>query len=148
MSFEDFRSAGKFRDLVNRVGPDKALEAVGADNTLSLMTVADWVSHHIDHLNGLAKNTVADYRTYLRIDIHPDVSHCQPGCGNIAPTDQNVAHIEDAIMRHEAEIASPTTPIPLQGRLKQRVSALQNIVNEHRNKQQTEPAHILTKNLG
>jgi hypothetical protein len=35
MSFEDFRSAGKFRDLVNRVGPDKALEAVGADTALS-----------------------------------------------------------------------------------------------------------------
>ena len=62
----------------------------------------------------------------------PDVSHCQPGCGNIARTDQNIGQVVDAIAHHQAEIASPTTPIPLQGRLKQRISALQSIVDEHR----------------
>lgn len=63
----------------------------------------------------------------------PDVSHCQPGCGNIARTDQNVAQIRDAIVQHKAEIASPTTPVPLRGRLEQRVTALQAIVDEHHN---------------
>jgi hypothetical protein len=64
----------------------------------------------------------------------PDVSHCQPGCGNIARTDQNVNQIRDAIAQHQAEIASPTTPIPLRGRLEQRITALQAVVDEHRNK--------------
>ncbi|MCG7598028.1 hypothetical protein [Mycobacterium sp. PSTR-4-N] len=61
----------------------------------------------------------------------PDVSHCQPGCGNIARTDQNVAQIEDAITQHRAEIDSPTTPIPLRGRLEQRITTLQAVVDEH-----------------
>lgn len=61
----------------------------------------------------------------------PDVSHCQTGCGNIARTDQNISQIQEAIARHEAEIASPTTPIPLRGRLEQRITALQAIVDEH-----------------
>lgn len=63
----------------------------------------------------------------------PDVSHCQPGCGNIARTDQNVTQIRDAIAQHQAEIASPTTPIPLRGRLEQRINTLQAIVDEHQN---------------
>lgn len=61
----------------------------------------------------------------------PDVSHCQPGCGNIARTDQNIAQIVDTVTQHQAEIASPTTPIPLRGRLEQRITALQAIVDEH-----------------
>jgi hypothetical protein len=63
----------------------------------------------------------------------PDVSHCQTGCGNIARTDQNVTQIRDAIAQHQAEIASPTTPIPLRGRLEQRITTLQAIVDEHQN---------------
>lgn len=63
----------------------------------------------------------------------PDVSHCQTGCGNIARTDQNISQIQEAIARHEAEIASPTTPIPLRGRLEQRITALQAIVDQHQN---------------
>ncbi|GAS95709.1 putative uncharacterized protein [Mycolicibacterium canariasense] len=63
----------------------------------------------------------------------PDVSHCQPGCGNIARTDQNIAQIRDAITQYQDEIDSPTTPIPLRGRLEQRITALQAIVDEHQN---------------
>lgn len=63
----------------------------------------------------------------------PDISHCQPGCGNIARTDQNISQIRNAITQHQAEIASPTTPVPLRGRLEQRVTALQAIVDEHHN---------------
>ncbi|MFL0172338.1 hypothetical protein ACJH6H_03645 [Mycobacterium sp. SMC-21] len=61
----------------------------------------------------------------------PDVSHCQPGCGNIARTDQNIANITESIARYQDEIASPTTPMPLRNRLEQRVSALQAIVDQH-----------------
>jgi hypothetical protein len=68
----------------------------------------------------------------------PDVSHCQPGCGNIARTDQNVHQIRDAITKHQAEIDSATTPIPLRGRLEQRITALQGIVDDHQNQRKRE----------
>jgi integrase len=67
----------------------------------------------------------------------PDVSHCQPGCGNVARTDQNISQIQHAIAQHQAEIASPTTPIPLRGRLEQRVTALQTIVDEHQHNEKS-----------
>lgn len=67
----------------------------------------------------------------------PDVSHCQPGCGNIARTDENIAQIRDAIAQHKSEIASPTTPAPLRRRLQQRVAALQAIVDEHQNQRKS-----------
>ena len=35
------------------------------------MTVAEWLGHHIDHLTGLAKSTLADYRAYASNDITP-----------------------------------------------------------------------------
>jgi hypothetical protein len=38
-SFEDVASATKFRDLVDIVGPLKALKSVGADPSLSTLTV-------------------------------------------------------------------------------------------------------------
>lgn len=61
----------------------------------------------------------------------PDISHCQPGCGNIARTDQNVNQIRQAIAQHQDEINSPATPIPLRSRLEQRITVLQRIVDEH-----------------
>lgn len=64
----------------------------------------------------------------------PDVSHCQPGCGNIARTDHNIDQVRAAINRHEAEVASATTPTPLRVRLEQRITALQAIIDEHHNK--------------
>ncbi|KUI17414.1 integrase [Mycolicibacterium acapulense] len=70
-SFEDLTSAKKFRDLIDIVGPLKALESVGTDPSLSTMTVAHWLAHHIDHLTGLAKSSLADYRSYAKNDINP-----------------------------------------------------------------------------
>jgi hypothetical protein len=69
-SFHDYVSAVRFRDLVDKIGPAKALEAtVGPDPVLSAMTVAEWLEHHISHLTGLAKSTLADYRAYSKNDI-------------------------------------------------------------------------------
>lgn len=68
-SFEDLVTAEKFRDLVNRVGAAKALASLEPDPALSTTTVAESVQHHIDHRTGLAKSTLADYRSYLRNDI-------------------------------------------------------------------------------
>ena len=71
-SFHDYVSAARFRDLVDKIGPAKALEAtVDPDPVLSAMTVAEWLEHHIAHLTGLAKSTLADYRAYTKNDITP-----------------------------------------------------------------------------
>jgi integrase len=68
-SFEDLASATKFQKLVDKFGPAKALETVGADPEFSTMTVHEWIDHHINHLTGLSKSTLYDYRAYLRNDI-------------------------------------------------------------------------------
>jgi hypothetical protein len=70
-SFEDLTTAMTFRDLVDVLGPAKALAAVGADPALSTITVGQWLEHYIAHRTGLAKSTLADYSSYLRNDIAP-----------------------------------------------------------------------------
>ena len=61
-SFEDLATAMTFRDLVDVVGPAKALASVGADPALSTMTVEHWLAHYIDHLTGLAKSRLRLHR--------------------------------------------------------------------------------------
>lgn len=68
-SFEDLASASKFQKLVQKFGPAKALETIGADPKFSALTVCEWIEHHIDHLTGLRKSTLYDYRSYLKNDI-------------------------------------------------------------------------------
>src|ERR1700734_2017556 len=68
-SFEDLASAQKFQKLVEKFGPAKALETLGADPGFSAMTVREWIEHHIEHLTGLRKSTLYDYRSYLKNDI-------------------------------------------------------------------------------
>jgi len=68
-SFEDLASATKFQKLVDKFGPAKALETLGADPDSSTMTVCEWIEHHIEHLTGLRKSTAYDYRSYLKNDI-------------------------------------------------------------------------------
>jgi Phage integrase, N-terminal SAM-like domain len=57
------------RKMVDQFGPAKALGALGADPDFSAMTVREWVEHHIEHLTGLRKSTLYDYRSYLKNDI-------------------------------------------------------------------------------
>jgi integrase len=68
-SFEDLASAQKFQKLVEKFGPAKALDTLGADPGFSAMTVREWIEHHIEHLTGLRKSTLYDYRSYLKNDI-------------------------------------------------------------------------------
>lgn len=68
-SFEDLASATKFQKLVDKFGPAKALETLGTDPQFSAMTVHEWIEHHIDHLTGLRKSSLYDYRSYLKNDI-------------------------------------------------------------------------------
>ena len=69
-SFEDFTSASRFCGLVNKFGPENALATLGEASPNS-QTVAEWISHYIDHLTGIQPDTVTKYRAYLRNDIAP-----------------------------------------------------------------------------
>lgn len=69
-SFEDLASATKFQNLVERFGPARAQETLGTDPEFSAITVGEWIEHHIDHLTGLTKSTLYDYRSYLKNDIN------------------------------------------------------------------------------
>jgi len=68
-----------------------------------------------------------------RVEASPDITNCQPNCGNIARTDRNVADVEAAIDQAREEIASPTIPLPLRVRLENRVGGLQQVIDHHRN---------------
>ncbi len=68
-SFEDLASAAQFQKLVDKFGPAKALETLGADPNFATITVYEWIEHHIEHLTGLRKSTLYDYRSYLKNDI-------------------------------------------------------------------------------
>ena len=71
ISFEDFESADAFKKIADKFGPDKALASLRADPTLPTQTVGEWIQHYIDHLTGLKKSTLYDYRSYLKNDIGP-----------------------------------------------------------------------------
>lgn len=69
------------------------------------------------------------------VEASPDVTNCQPNCGNIARTDRNIADVGAAIEQAREEIASPTIPLPLKVRLEQRIGSLQQVIDHHRNPQ-------------
>lgn len=72
-SFEDLVTATRFKGLVDKFGPERALSTLGTDPDMTAMTVNEWVNHHIAHLTGVAKSTVYDYRSYLKNDIGPAI---------------------------------------------------------------------------
>ena len=72
-----------------------------------------------------------DRQTAASSHESPDITRCQPTCGNIARTDRNIDQIAAAVAKHELEIDSPTTPQPLRARLQDRVANLRRIVDEH-----------------
>jgi integrase len=94
-SFEDLSSATKFQKLVDKFGPLTALETLGVDHEFTVMTVREWIEHHIEHLTGLRKSTLYDYRSYLKNDI------CEP-LGDLPLT----ALTRDHIARWVQELAA------------------------------------------
>lgn len=70
-SFEDLATATKFKGLVDKFGAAQAVSTLGTDPDLVTMTVQEWIEHYIEHLTGLRKSTLWDYRSYLRKDIGP-----------------------------------------------------------------------------
>ena len=76
-SFNDHREAVDFQQLVNRVGPAKAIEIWRTRQpTDDGHTVASWCSYHIDHLTGINQATRTKYRRYVANDIAPSGLAC------------------------------------------------------------------------
>jgi integrase len=72
VSFDLYDEAVWLRDLINRIGPAAALEiAYRRAGVSSTLTVAEWITHHVDHLTGTTARTRDDYRAILRNDIEP-----------------------------------------------------------------------------
>jgi hypothetical protein len=80
-SFEDLASAQKFARLIDKFGPAKALETLGTDPEFQAITVHEWIEHHINHLTGLRKSTLYDYRSYLKNDINELLGDLPLTCG-------------------------------------------------------------------
>ena len=76
LSFETAEHGQRFRDLVDLIGPAKALEAYDLTPTPraangSSMTVEEWIERHIEHLTGCERKTLDEYRRFLKRDIAP-----------------------------------------------------------------------------
>lgn len=79
--FDDPKAAAVLRDTINVHGPKRALEMHNIDheprrrNRVHVITVAEWVRHHIDHLTGVEQTTIDKYDDYLKNDIEPHLGH-------------------------------------------------------------------------
>lgn len=75
LSFIDHKAAQAFKAAVDAHGAARALQMHGVDpaprRTVDQTTVTKWLSHHIDHLTGVDKRTIDDYRSYVRTSIGP-----------------------------------------------------------------------------
>lgn len=76
VTFDNRPAADAFCSAVKAHGPTRALTMHGMEELLAedrpeSMTVAQWVSHHIEHLTGVEQYTIDTYKRYLRLDIAP-----------------------------------------------------------------------------
>lgn len=92
------------------------------DNSEQFVTCCSDQSRALCHPERDSATKVAD---------SPDLTHCQPNCGNIARTDRNTADVEAAIEQAHREIASPGIPLPSKLRLEQRAAGLQQAIDKH-----------------
>ncbi|MGU3651842.1 tyrosine-type recombinase/integrase [Mycolicibacterium sp. A43C] len=73
-SFGDFAEASTFMELAKKFGIENALAAVQVHQRVNGrstdgFTVTSWLTHHVDHLTGVDRNTLAKYRAYIRNDV-------------------------------------------------------------------------------
>lgn len=77
LPFSDKRSADAFAALIKAHGSRRAREMHGITaeprRRQPDVTVTEWVQHYIEHLSGIDKRTIADYRSYLHNDIAPTI---------------------------------------------------------------------------
>ncbi|MDT2006894.1 integrase [Rhodococcus opacus] len=63
--------------------------------------------------------------------LPPAIDRCDPACANIARTDTHIDNLRSEIAELADQAASSLTPVPLKERLKQRITALQKLVDRH-----------------
>lgn len=68
------------------------------------------------------------------VEQSPDPTACDSRCGNIARTDGHMIRLQGNMDDMTEAIESEFTPIPIRERLKQRVSALEKMIQEHRDR--------------
>lgn len=61
----------------------------------------------------------------------PDLTRCNPNCGNVARTDRHIAVLRDEIFGLERDVGSPITPEPMRKRAEQRITSLENLIKKH-----------------
>ncbi|TDH54159.1 site-specific integrase [Mycobacterium eburneum] len=77
LPFDNKQAAEAFRLAVEVHGAQRALAMHGIESgprradTASGPTVAEWITHHIDHLSGVERRTSHEYRGVLKNDIAP-----------------------------------------------------------------------------
>jgi integrase len=62
---------------------------------------------------------------------NPDLEHCQPGCQNIAWTDQDIASLRAQAAELAALVDDPLSPAPLHERERHELERLRAIIDEH-----------------
>ena len=61
----------------------------------------------------------------------PNLTHCDPRCGNVARTDTHIENLRVEITRLGKQRSSPMTPQPMQDAYGQRIEMLQDIIDTH-----------------
>lgn len=71
VTFASQEAAQNWQTLLDALGHDAAIRALGDNAAAGAPTVAQQVERHIDHLTGVTDGTKSDYRSYLAHDITP-----------------------------------------------------------------------------
>lgn len=75
LTFDDLASAQVFKTSVDQLGAQRAVALHKVERaprrTGTELTVADWLTRHIDHLTGVEQKTIDEYRRYASKDINP-----------------------------------------------------------------------------
>lgn len=70
LSWDDLAEAERCKQLIEKVGPEKAREILKViQEPVHAQTVAEFLTHHIAHLTGVKKGTIARYKAYIRNDL-------------------------------------------------------------------------------
>ncbi|ABS03177.1 tyrosine-type recombinase/integrase [Kineococcus radiotolerans] len=73
--FDTWADAEHFRQLIRSIGLQRAVELVDAKTPaaepVSRVTVASWLTHHVEHLTGVTEGTRRDYLQMIAISIGP-----------------------------------------------------------------------------
>lgn len=76
ISFRTRAAADRFKDNLERHGPDEAKRILDAEDAVdNTLTLTEWLTEHIDGLTGVQPATLTRYRSYLSRDITPSIGH-------------------------------------------------------------------------